>query len=71
MKRGEYEGQIVSPALAEGLTAYAKDQAQILQDIASKFTDRWAILRRDDITNEELEGLAPPAKKRKDDEGEV
>lgn len=70
VERGEYEGRLVTPALAEGLKAYAEDQAQLQRDLAAKFHEKWAVLRRDDITDAELEAMAPPVKKRKHDEEE-
>lgn len=70
VEQGEYEGHFVTPALAKDLKAYAEDQVQLQRDLAAKFDAKWVVLRQDDITNTELEEMAPPIRKRKHDKEE-
>jgi len=42
VERSDAEGREASPALAEGLHAYAESQAKLLQDLAMKFNKKWA-----------------------------
>ena len=47
-------GHMVSPKLEEGLCAYAKNQAQLLCDMAKKIEAKWAVLRGGDLMAEDL-----------------
>jgi hypothetical protein len=58
VERGDAEGRKVSPELAEGLRSYSEDQAQLQRDLASNFSAKWEALRREGITQEELDRLA-------------
>lgn len=70
VERGRAECREVSPELAEGLLAYAEGQAQLRRDLASSFEAKWAILRRDNITDTELDELAPKARQEQDAESD-
>jgi hypothetical protein len=56
MERETAEGRQVSLELAEGLQSYARSQARLQQDMASRFAMMWAPLRAG-ITVEELTWL--------------
>jgi hypothetical protein len=58
VERGDAEGRETTPELAEGLRAYAEDQAQLQRDLGSKFAAKWEALRRDGVTEKELDRLA-------------
>jgi hypothetical protein len=58
VERGDGENREVGPELAEGLRAYAEDQAQLQRSLACKFETKWEVIRQDGITTEQLEGLA-------------
>lgn len=49
---GDAEGRETSPALAEGLRAYAEGQAQLQRDLYSKFSDKWALVRAGEVVDE-------------------
>ena len=65
----EYEGRIVTLAFAEGLRA-AEDQAQLLWDLVGKFADKWAVLRRDDISWKKWHHPLKREQKEDEDEGD-
>ena len=58
VERGNAEGNKVTPELAEGLWAYAEDQAQLQCDLARKFDTKCEGLHQDGVTKEELRRLA-------------
>jgi hypothetical protein len=58
VERGDAEGRETTPELAEGLRAYAEDQAQLQRDLGSKYSAKWEALRRDGVTEKELDKLA-------------
>jgi hypothetical protein len=61
------QGRQVSPEIAEGLLSYAQGQAQLQQDIASRFATMWAPLRAE-ITVEQLTRLET-SDNREDEDG--
>jgi len=55
VKRNDAEGQEASPALAEGLRAYAEGQAQLQRDLSLKFSGKWASLLGGEVSDEDVE----------------
>lgn len=51
------KGNPVSPEAEEGLSAYAQRQAQLQRDIAKSFEDKWAPLREEGITIDQLKAM--------------
>ena len=51
---GSNHGCTVLSQLEEGLCAYAENQAQLLQDMAKSFEDKWAVLWGGQLTIEDL-----------------
>lgn len=57
VERNNAEGREASPALAEGLYAYAAGQAQLQRDLASTFSKKWAPVLAGEVGNEDAEGV--------------
>ena len=49
---GDAEGREASPALVEGLCAYAEGQAKLLRDLAMKFNKKWEKVLAGEVDNE-------------------
>jgi hypothetical protein len=56
--RGEAEGREATPALAEGLRAYAEGQGQLQRDLASSFSKKWAALLAGEVADDDLAAAA-------------
>ena len=57
-------GHMVLPELEEGLCVYAKNQAQLLCDMAKSFEAKWAVLQGRELMVEELKQLLHPQEHR-------